>query len=69
MVHLLTPLIIRWGTGILFYFSDICLLFSGSAFDPLGQSKGPAPPLEAKNEDTYVVHFVLQLIFKIICLI
>ncbi|MGH0135920.1 UNVERIFIED_CONTAM: hypothetical protein FKN15_061915 [Acipenser sinensis] len=24
----------------------------GSAFDPLGQSKGPAPPLEAKNEDT-----------------
>lgn len=24
----------------------------GSAFDPLGQSKGPAPPLETKNEDT-----------------
>ncbi|KAJ8255820.1 hypothetical protein COCON_G00196840 [Conger conger] len=24
----------------------------GSAFDPLGQSKGPAPPLEIKNEDT-----------------
>ncbi|XP_041128598.1 intraflagellar transport protein 88 homolog isoform X2 [Polyodon spathula] len=24
----------------------------GSAFDPLGQSKGPAPPLEGKNEDT-----------------
>ncbi|XP_065818224.1 intraflagellar transport protein 88 homolog [Labrus bergylta] len=24
----------------------------GPAFDPLGQSKGPAPPLEAKNEDT-----------------
>ncbi|XP_034549851.1 intraflagellar transport protein 88 homolog isoform X2 [Notolabrus celidotus] len=24
----------------------------GSTFDPLGQSKGPAPPLEAKNEDT-----------------
>ncbi|KAJ8253448.1 hypothetical protein GJAV_G00213070 [Gymnothorax javanicus] len=24
----------------------------GSAFDPLGQSKGPAPPLEMKNEDT-----------------
>nr|XP_035962528.1 intraflagellar transport protein 88 homolog isoform X6 [Halichoerus grypus] len=23
----------------------------GSAFDPLGQSRGPAPPLEAKNED------------------
>uniref|UniRef100_A0A8C4F034 Intraflagellar transport protein 88 homolog n=1 Tax=Dicentrarchus labrax TaxID=13489 RepID=A0A8C4F034_DICLA len=23
-----------------------------SNFDPLGQSKGPAPPLEAKNEDT-----------------
>ncbi|KAB1267503.1 Intraflagellar transport protein 88-like protein [Camelus dromedarius] len=25
---------------------------SGSAFDPLGQSRGPAPPLEAKNEDS-----------------
>ncbi|XP_049905154.1 intraflagellar transport protein 88 homolog isoform X2 [Epinephelus moara] len=24
----------------------------GSTFDPLGQSRGPAPPLEAKNEDT-----------------
>uniref|UniRef100_A0AAY4DSB4 Intraflagellar transport 88 n=1 Tax=Denticeps clupeoides TaxID=299321 RepID=A0AAY4DSB4_9TELE len=24
----------------------------GSAFDPLGQSKGPAPPLESKNEDS-----------------
>ncbi|XP_007903765.1 intraflagellar transport protein 88 homolog isoform X2 [Callorhinchus milii] len=24
----------------------------GSAFDPLGQSRGPAPPLETKNEDT-----------------
>ncbi|XP_069034902.1 intraflagellar transport protein 88 homolog isoform X4 [Lepisosteus oculatus] len=24
----------------------------GSAFDPFGQSKGPAPPLETKNEDT-----------------
>ncbi|XP_069569502.1 intraflagellar transport protein 88 homolog isoform X2 [Brachyistius frenatus] len=24
----------------------------GSNFDPLGQSKGPAPPLESKNEDT-----------------
>ncbi|XP_068079390.1 intraflagellar transport protein 88 homolog isoform X5 [Danio rerio] len=24
----------------------------GSAFDPLGQAKGPAPPLETKNEDT-----------------
>lgn len=23
----------------------------GSSFDPLGQSRGPAPPLEAKNED------------------
>ncbi|XP_010769655.1 intraflagellar transport protein 88 homolog [Notothenia coriiceps] len=27
-------------------------LTRGSAFDPLGQSKGPAPPLEGKNEDT-----------------
>uniref|UniRef100_A0A3P8U457 Intraflagellar transport protein 88 homolog n=1 Tax=Amphiprion percula TaxID=161767 RepID=A0A3P8U457_AMPPE len=27
-------------------------LTRGSTFDPLGQSKGPAPPLEAKNEDT-----------------
>ncbi|XP_073439157.1 intraflagellar transport protein 88 homolog isoform X2 [Dendrobates tinctorius] len=26
--------------------------FRGSSFDPLGQSRGPAPPLEAKNEDT-----------------
>ncbi|OBS59805.1 hypothetical protein A6R68_09066, partial [Neotoma lepida] len=26
--------------------------YSGSAFDPLGQSRGPAPPLEAKNEDS-----------------
>ncbi|XP_060785593.1 intraflagellar transport protein 88 homolog isoform X2 [Neoarius graeffei] len=24
----------------------------GSTFDPLGQSRGPAPPLEGKNEDT-----------------
>ncbi|XP_045444474.1 intraflagellar transport protein 88 homolog isoform X1 [Pipistrellus kuhlii] len=24
----------------------------GSAFDPLGQSRGPAPPLEVKNEDS-----------------
>uniref|UniRef100_H2ZWI9 Intraflagellar transport protein 88 homolog n=2 Tax=Latimeria chalumnae TaxID=7897 RepID=H2ZWI9_LATCH len=24
----------------------------GSVFDPLGQSRGPAPPLETKNEDT-----------------
>ncbi|KAM6179582.1 intraflagellar transport protein 88 homolog isoform 8-T8 [Erethizon dorsatum] len=24
----------------------------GSAFDPLGQSRGPAPPLETKNEDS-----------------
>lgn len=28
--------------------------FSGSTFDPLGQSRGPAPPLEGKNEDTCV---------------
>ncbi|XP_076602700.1 intraflagellar transport protein 88 homolog isoform X2 [Chaetodon auriga] len=27
-------------------------LTRGSNFDPLGQSKGPAPPLEAKNDDT-----------------
>uniref|UniRef100_A0AAR2M018 Intraflagellar transport protein 88 homolog n=1 Tax=Pygocentrus nattereri TaxID=42514 RepID=A0AAR2M018_PYGNA len=27
-------------------------LARGSTFDPLGQSRGPAPPLEAKNEDT-----------------
>ncbi|XP_069496107.1 intraflagellar transport protein 88 homolog isoform X2 [Ambystoma mexicanum] len=26
--------------------------FRGSSFDPLGQSRGPAPPLEIKNEDT-----------------
>lgn len=25
--------------------------FSGSAFDLLGQARGPAPPLEAKTED------------------
>lgn len=28
--------------------------FSGSTFDPLGQTRGPAPALEAKNEDTSV---------------
>ena len=28
--------------------------FSGTTFDPLGQSKGPAPPLEARNDDTWV---------------
>ncbi|XP_069388957.1 intraflagellar transport protein 88 homolog isoform X1 [Paralichthys olivaceus] len=27
-------------------------LTRGSTFDPLGQSRGPAPPLEAKSEDT-----------------
>ncbi|XP_063807711.1 intraflagellar transport protein 88 homolog [Pseudophryne corroboree] len=26
--------------------------YRGSSFDPLGQSRGPAPPLETKNEDT-----------------
>ncbi|XP_075054953.1 intraflagellar transport protein 88 homolog isoform X2 [Mixophyes fleayi] len=26
--------------------------YRGSGFDPLGQARGPAPPLEAKNEDT-----------------
>ncbi|XP_029458377.1 intraflagellar transport protein 88 homolog [Rhinatrema bivittatum] len=26
--------------------------FRGSVFDPLGQSRGPAPPLESKSEDT-----------------
>ncbi|CAJ0929151.1 unnamed protein product, partial [Ranitomeya imitator] len=26
--------------------------FRGSPFDPLGQTRGPAPPLEAKSEDT-----------------
>ncbi|XP_060682696.1 intraflagellar transport protein 88 homolog isoform X2 [Hemiscyllium ocellatum] len=26
--------------------------YRGSTFDPLGQSRGPAPPLETKNEDT-----------------
>lgn len=34
---------------------SVWLVFSGSTFDPLGQSRGPAPPLEAKNEDTWVV--------------
>ncbi|KAL7983341.1 hypothetical protein Chor_000217, partial [Crotalus horridus] len=26
--------------------------YAGSAFDPLGQARGPAPPLETKNEDS-----------------
>ncbi|XP_068123033.1 intraflagellar transport protein 88 homolog isoform X2 [Hyperolius riggenbachi] len=26
--------------------------YRGSAFDPLGHARGPAPPLESKNEDT-----------------
>uniref|UniRef100_A0A671UII8 Intraflagellar transport protein 88 homolog n=2 Tax=Sparus aurata TaxID=8175 RepID=A0A671UII8_SPAAU len=30
----------------------LLFVFSGSTFDPLGQSRGPAPALEAKNEDT-----------------
>uniref|UniRef100_A0A8C0E5A9 Intraflagellar transport protein 88 homolog n=1 Tax=Balaenoptera musculus TaxID=9771 RepID=A0A8C0E5A9_BALMU len=30
----------------------------GSAFDPLGQSRGPAPPLEARNEDKKVNELV-----------
>ncbi|XP_034508594.1 intraflagellar transport protein 88 homolog [Ailuropoda melanoleuca] len=34
----------------------------GSAFDPLGQSRGPAPPLEAKNEDRYVSSHVVVLV-------
>lgn len=32
-------------------------VFLGSTFDPLGQSRGPAPPLEAKNEDTWVTTY------------
>lgn len=32
-----------------------CSLFSGPGFDPLGQARGPAPPLEDKNEDTWVI--------------
>lgn len=32
-----------------------CILFSGPAFDPLGQARGPAPPLEEKNEDAWVI--------------
>lgn len=31
-------------------------IFSGQGFDPMNQaSKGPAPPLEMKNEDRYVL--------------
>uniref|UniRef100_A0A8C5E5E0 Intraflagellar transport 88 n=1 Tax=Gouania willdenowi TaxID=441366 RepID=A0A8C5E5E0_GOUWI len=32
-------------------------LTRGMTFDPLGQSRGPAPPLEAKNENTICVCF------------
>uniref|UniRef100_A0A8C3I9C0 Intraflagellar transport protein 88 homolog n=1 Tax=Chrysemys picta bellii TaxID=8478 RepID=A0A8C3I9C0_CHRPI len=34
----------------------------GSVFDPLGQARGPAPPLEMKNEDTYVKKKVNELV-------
>lgn len=33
---------------------DLLDCVSGTAFDPLGQARGPAPPLEARNEDRYV---------------
>lgn len=33
---------------------DLFDCISGTAFDPLGQARGPAPPLEARNEDRYV---------------
>lgn len=42
------------GSQILHCFIN-CILFSGPAFDPLGQARGPAPPLEEKNEDAWVV--------------
>ena len=35
-----------------YFFVHILLFPIGAAFDPMGQgSKGPAPPLEQKNED------------------
>ena len=39
-----------------FPYSEIfsTLNFAGSLFDPLGQARGPAPPLEMKSPDRFV---------------
>ncbi len=39
-----------------FQYSEIfsTLNFAGSLFDPLGQARGPAPPLEMKSPDRFV---------------
>uniref|UniRef100_A0A667YPW8 Intraflagellar transport 88 homolog n=1 Tax=Myripristis murdjan TaxID=586833 RepID=A0A667YPW8_9TELE len=55
LFHLILPSVSRVGTVRLktvSAFQYMTCVISGSTFDPLGQSKGPAPPLEAKNEDT-----------------
>lgn len=39
---------------MLVYNFQYSLCFAGSSFDPLGQARGPAPPLEMKNSDRFV---------------
>lgn len=41
---------------MLFYKFQYCVNFAGSLFDPLGQARGPAPPLEMKNPDRFVLN-------------
>lgn len=48
---------------------DLLDCVSGTAFDPLGQARGPAPPLEARNEDRYVHPRANALLLRIFILI
>lgn len=41
---------------MLFYNFQYCVNFAGSLFDPLGQARGPVPPLEMKNPDRFVLN-------------
>lgn len=54
VIYLMTVVLEKNGSQILHCCIN-CILFSGPAFDPLGQARGPAPPLEEKNEDAWVV--------------
>ena len=45
---------------MLFYNFQYSVNFAGSSFDPLGQARGPAPPLEMKNSDGFVL-FCIKL--------
>lgn len=39
---------------MLFYSFQYSVNFAGSSFDPLGQARGPASPLEKKASDRFV---------------